>query len=100
MSASSRVVFYSLDRLLAWLLAEKIDDANPPLMATTAVSDCHLTSIISSTFPMPLLWKRQRIIGVAFPEVIVNRSSEMWNSRCTRFLCFHSTLVAFCYVLC
>jgi hypothetical protein len=61
-----------------------IDYSNAALMSTTVVPDDNSTAVIPASFAMTFLWERQLVYWAAFPQMIVDRPSQMSNTGGTR----------------
>lgn len=64
----------------------EINDSNAPLMTTATVPNGHPTGVVAATLPMTLFGERQFVDWPPFPQVVINRSSQMSNTGRSRLI--------------
>ena len=75
--------------MLARIRTLEIDSSDSSPVSTTAMPNSHLPTIVSSSFALASLGEGERSIRATFVEMVVNGSSKMPQSRCSRLVGFH-----------
>lgn len=69
-----------VDGMRAGLHAEEVDGANTTLVAAAAVTDDDAAGVVAAAFAVALLGEGERLVGFAFPEVVVDSADEMTDT--------------------
>lgn len=86
MGTASRVMFDSFHQVRPGGNSGKIDDTDTALVTTTTVPDGHSTGVVTATLSMTTLGERQLLDRPAFPQMVIDRSPQMSDTRRARFV--------------
>lgn len=80
------IVLNPFYQMFPWVCTHEVHRSYSPPVATTAMSDCDLSTVVASTLSMPDFRKCQFSVRPSFPEMVVDGSSQMSYTRRSGFV--------------
>jgi hypothetical protein len=75
--------------VLAWLITLEVHRPDSPPRTTTSVPHCDASSVVTTTLSMADLCESKFGVGLAFPEMVVDRALQVAHTGCPGLVSLH-----------